>query len=266
MASSVSSGSSSSSSSEEERRREKKRKERKEEKKGKREHKKSKDKDKDKRSSKRKKDKDKDKKKRHKSSGREDVVRSVISGKRIRRQIDETEADIAARQEREMRLRLLNEDEDQQIVNAKSAGEKAPTTMQEFAAARMKAARSDPKLMAQLMEEAKEARKAKRNKVSRLRPARARRGRAGAEISLPRRAHPSALGASHARHARTPALVGHPRRSLARALLLNMLPWLRANLDVQWSARFGGATDLNGADEVPGARDAPSRGFPGHLQ
>lgn len=176
--SSSDSGNSSSSSSEEDRRKEKKRSRDKDKEKHRsskrdkssrgrdKEHKHKKDKDK---KDKRKKRKDKEK---HKSKSA-DVVRSVISGKRIKRQREESEADIAARQEREMRLRILNEDEDTMMAGGAGGKDKPPTTMQEFAAARMKAARSDPKLMAQIMEEAKAARRAKREKVRAARLGRA---------------------------------------------------------------------------------------------
>jgi len=134
--------------------------------------------------------------KKHRKSDREETQRSVISGKRIKRAIEETEADLAARHEREERLRLLNDEEDQVQLGSKGA-DKPPRTVQEFAMARMKAARSDPKLMAQIMEEAKTNRKAKRQK---------------------------------------------------------------------WTSRFGGGADDGGDDGPPGARDTPSKGFPGHMQ
>lgn len=190
---------------------------------GERDNKKSKSKDKHSKR-KREKEKDKGKKKKHKSS-REDTVRSVISGKRIKRQIEESEADVAARQEREMRLRLLNEDEDGAFAKSRTIGEKPPSTMQEFAAARLKAARNDPKLMAQIVEEAQHARKEKRNKV------RARAARAGRTYPSGARPLTLSLVPAIAMHSRTRAIHlasrpgapgagartrGHPRH-LARA-------------------------------------------------
>ena len=117
---------------------------------------------------KRKEDKEKKQKKQHKRASQ----RSIITGKKIKRQ-DGSVADEAGAARRAMLLAQMNEGED-----ADYAAPPKPSSRQADAAERLAAARADPKLMLQMMQQSADAQHDKRRRLAAM-----KRGGGGGDVA-----------------------------------------------------------------------------------